>query len=241
MSKVSLEPEQLRAAKDLDKALRNLTKVRDTLKDYKLGEIYVLQQWYPEEPEKTIYHETSMGFPAKFQVVHISDEGIPYLRKLTSAGNPAGEAYIPPEAVAVKAIQRFGGANIPVHEKFVPDPEQMDSILLQTEFDPMAQHREISKLYNEINKHNKNVSVSSSWQSSWKDVSDYFKSRQPGDKFWTSPDKQYVIQSVAKVGREYVITCSDWNKMTVTFGFGNFHGKRLYKEQPRSFKKESEK
>ena len=242
MAKETLTAEQLRQAKDLDKTLKKLTSIKEQLAHYKIGDVYIIEEYELYDRSKSFVHQTSMGFPKKFQVVHISDSGIPYLRQITGKGNPTGEAVVPPEASAINILKRFHTAgSTPENWKFIPDPEQMDAILLQTEFDPMEQHREKSKLYNEINKHNKAAAVSTSWASSYKDVSDFFKSRKPGDKFWTSPDKQYVIQSVVKVGKEYVITATDWNNTTVTFGFSHFHGGRLYKEQPRSFKKESSK
>lgn len=241
MSKASLTAEQLKAAKDLDKTLESLTTIADKLKNYKIGEIYILEQWDPYNPKDIEVNKTSMGFPKKYMVCYVSPEGIPYLRQITGKGNPTGDTIIPPEAQAVNILKRFHMATTaPENWRFTPDPDQMDSILLQTDFDPMELHREKSKLYNQINKHNKNVSVPTGW-SDFGHIASFFKSRQPGDKFWTAPDKQYVIQSVAKVGREYVITCTDWNNATVTFNFSHFHCRRLYKEQPRSFSKESAK
>jgi hypothetical protein len=240
MAKETLTAEQLRQAKDLDKTLKSLTNIKDALKNYKVGDIYIIEEWW-DDPKNTSVVETTMGFPKKYMVCHISSEGIPYLRQITGKGNPTGDTFLPPEAEAINVLRQYGHNGRLDNWRFTPDPEQMDSILLQTEFDPMEQHREKSKLYNQINKHNKSIAVQSSWTNGWKEVAAFFKARVAGDKFWTSPEKQYVIQSVAKVGKQYVITATDMNNATVTFGFSNFHGKRLYKEQPRSFKKESTK
>lgn len=120
----------------------------------------------------------------------------------------------------------------------MPDPEQLDSILLQQEFDPMAQHAEKSKLFNDINRHNKAVQIPTGYNC-YQKILDYFKTRNPGDKFWTSPEKQYVIQSVIKQGKQWTITTTDMNQATVEFCVANFLHKRLYSDQPRSFAKES--
>lgn len=242
MSKENLTAEQLQDANDLDKTLKKLANIKEQLKHYKLGDVYVLEEWYKNTPDEVVVYETSMGFPAKYKVVYISDQGIPYLRKLTGTGNPTGDAMIPPEAVAVAAIKRStNGTNLLGHQlcqRFVPDPEQLDSILLQQDFVPMAQHRDKSKLYNEINKHNKSIAISTY---DFNKIANFFKSKNPGDTFWTTPDKQFVIQSVVKVGTQYVITCTDMNQQTVTFNFSHFFNTRLYKDQPRSFGKESKK
>ncbi len=248
MKKESLTHSQLLAAKELDKTLKSLTSIRDQLSHYKLGDIFILEEWYIHNPKIFWVNKTHMGFPTKYKVVFISSEGIPYLRKITTTGNPTGNCLLPPEAKVLRCLEKFvEGDNTnsisfanSVYQRFVPDPEQLDSILLQQEFDPMAQHRDKSKLYNEINKHNKKALVPTSLLHP-QSVANFFKSRQPGDRFWTSPNKQYVIQSVTKVWKEYEITCTDMNSVTVTFNFRDFYNKRLYKEQPRSFCQESQK
>jgi hypothetical protein len=243
MAKESLTAEQLKEAKALDQLLQRLTTISDEMKQYKLGDIYILEEWCRDNPKSISVHKTYTGYPAKYKVVFISPEGIPYLRQLTSTGNPTGEICLPPEipmltvlkhldVIAANAISSYN------QQRFVPDPEQLDAILLQQEFDPMAQHRDKSKLFGEINKHNKSVQIPTDYFS-FNKIASFFKSQKAGDKFWTSPDKQFVVQSVVKAGREWVITATDMNQATVTFNFSSFRNKRLYKEQPRSFAKES--
>jgi len=241
MKKQSLTAEQLKKADDLDKTLKDLTNIRNQLKDYKLGDIYILESWDKLSLQGIFVEETNMGFPAKYKVVYISNEGVPYLRKITSAGNPTGEAWLPFEAVALRTLND-GSRHLSDPnwgQRFVPDPEQMDAILLQEEFDPMAQHSDKSKLFNEINKHNKAVAVSTGWYD-YNKIAAFFKTLTFGDVFWTSPDKQYVILSIAKVKNQYVISCTDMNQTTVNFTFNHFlGGRRLYRARPRSFAKES--
>ncbi len=242
MKKETLTPAQMIAANNLDKTIKNLSNIGEILKQYKLGDIFILEEWDHYNPKNVVVQETTLGFPKKFQVVYISAVGIPYLRQLTAKGNPTGETLVPPESAALNTLKNFYnpalGNNI--NWRFTPDPEQMDAILLQTEFDPMAQQKEKSKLYNEINKHNKNVAIPTGWND-FNKIADFFKNLNPGDKFWTAPDKQYVIQSITKPGREYEIKCTDQNQKEVVFNISHFQFRRLYKEQPRSFSKEAAK
>jgi hypothetical protein len=236
----TLTIEQLKKAKELDSIIDGLHHLKEKLGQYQLNSVYIFEHLWPgAEPEVSKGH---MGFPKKYKVVHISKMGIPFLRQLSAVGNPVGDAFIPPEAVSVRALEMVSEKetklmNQPVNGRFVADPGQLDAILLQEQFDPMEAHREKSKLFNEINKHNKRVAVETG--NNYQSISNFFKRLQPGDKFWTSVEKQYVIQSVVKVNREYVITCTDINQATVEFRFSNFMYKRLYSEQPRSFHKET--
>jgi hypothetical protein len=110
---------------------------------------------------------------------------------------------------------------------------------LQTEFNPTADHKDKLKMFTDINKHNKRVAIKTSHPSGYQNISNFFKSKQPGDKFWTGVDNIFVIQSVQKVGREWVIKTTDKNQQTQEFNMSSFLWRRLYKEQPRSFKRES--
>ena len=244
MGKESLTPIQLKETKELDALLKRISNIKDELKEFKLDNIYILETYETLNPKNVNVLTTHMGFPAKFKVVYISPEGIPYLRKITTTGNPTGDTYLPQGAILLRELQR-GAKNIGSSyanngyvDRFIPDPEELDSILLQQEFDPMAQHRDKSKLFNEINKHNKKVVVPTN-HNDFQKIADFFKSRVAGDKFWTAPDKQFIIQSVVKAGREYCITATDINQKTQTFNFSYFNFRRLYSERPRSFAQES--
>ncbi len=236
---MNLTPDQLKIAKDLDNAIRSVSKIREQFKEYRLGDIYLMERC--DFYNKSVFHveETSIGLPAKFKVVYISDEGVPYLRRITKSGNPTGDAWVPPDAITLSLLRCIKDpyAEERFH-RFVPDPEQLDAIILQEEFDPMAQHRDKSKLFNEINKHNKSVLVPTNNYEFNKAIV-FLKSLVAGDKFWTAVDKQYVVQSVAKVNNKWNITCTDMNHATVSFNLSHFQGRRLYKAQPRSFAKES--
>lgn len=244
MVKETLAPGQLLESKRLDKIILGLSNLKEVFKHYELNGVYLLEEWNRYNPKLIIApKKTHMGFPMKYKVVYISPQGIPYLRKLTSTGNPTGDSFLPPEAIeliSLRSLARNGGFSTidEVCQRFIPDPEQLDAILLQEEFDPMAQHRDKSKLYNEINKHNKKAAIRTD-SYGFNQIGKFFKSAKPGDMFWTAPEKQYVVQSVIKTGRDGEITATDMNHATVTFNFSYFMYKRLYKEKPRSFSQET--
>jgi hypothetical protein len=244
MSKDDLTSEQRTEADHVDNIIEQLSNLKDLFKDYKLGDFYILEKFDPLNPKTKWVENTHTGSPVKYKVVYITKSGIPYFRQITRTGNTTGPALTPRE-LNISALAMVGRSFNPINhgalsQRFVQDPDQLNAILLQEEFDPMAEHAEKSRLFNEINKHNKEAMIPTGW-SNLEDIKKFFKSLNPGDKFWTSPEKQYIIQSVVKQGREYVITATDINKATKTFGFSHFQHKRLYKAQPRSYKKESTK
>jgi hypothetical protein len=244
MSKDDLTSEQRAEADHIDNIIEQLSNLKDKFKDYKLGDFYIREKFDPLSPKTKWVEKTHTGSPVKYKVVYITKSGIPYFRQITRTGNTTGAA-IQPRELNTGALAMVGRSFNPINhglvsERFVQDPDQLDAILLQEEFDPMAEHAEKSRLFNEINKHNKEAMIPTGW-SNLEDIKKFFKSLTPGDKFWTSPEKQFIIQSVAKQGREYVITATNINKETKTFSFSYFQHKRLYKTQPRSYKKESTK
>jgi hypothetical protein len=211
--------------------------LKDGLAGYKLNDVYVLEEWNEYDPKIIFVQKTYMDLPVKYKVVYISPQGVPHLRQITIAGKPTGDVIFPPE-IAILRLMRMMRLNDKICFRFAPDPEQLDAILLEQEFDPMEQQRTKSKLFNEINKHNKRVQIPTDY-CHYDEISKFFKTRKSGDKFWTSPDKQFVIQSVTKIGKEWIIDATNMNQTTLTFDFRFFWNKRLYKEQPRSFVKES--
>lgn len=247
---LALTPEQHKEAKELDKEFKRLVSLKDELADYKLGDFYIMEECFGNNPKQWLPLKGHMGFNVKFKVVYISPEGIPYLRKLTPNGKPTGDVYLPDRAQVLKTLvlpnqyNPFSGVGVPrdANYRFVPDPDQLDSILLQTDFQPTADHKDKLRLFNDINKHNKRVSVKTSAYApngGYKAISAFFKTKVAGDKFWTSPDNVFVIQSIQKVGKEWEIMTLDKNQQEKKFNYSSFLWKRLYSEQPRSFAKES--
>lgn len=239
-----LSQDQIKMVNDLDRALKAMKNVHNEFKDFKLGDVYVQEEWPAWNPKQVTLSKNHMGFPYKWKVVHISKEGIPYLRQLNSNGKPTGGIEIPKHSKVTWLAQAFyinqgqQSQHPPETTRFVLDPEALDSILLQQEYEPMANHKEKLKLFNEINRHNKKVQIKTDYNH-YPKIAEFFKSLKPGDTFWTSPEKGYVLQGLTKVGREYEILTKDLNGAEKKFKFSSFNCRRLYSAQPRSFSKES--
>lgn len=238
---IDITDEQAREIRHMDKTLSAIRDIKDSFVDFKLGDIYIREEWYNWSSVKEARVEkTHMGFPIKYKVVHVSAHGIPYLRRLNPNNKPSGPLFIPPSQLMsiMPTVQEHlkNDENKPT-ARFLSDPEAMDAILLQEDFKPMASHKETLKLFNEINKHNKRVTVKTDWNH-FKNIADFFKNMKPGDKFWTSIDKFYILQKLEKGSKEWQITTLDSNQKPATFNFSYFHGRRLYSEQPRSFARE---
>lgn len=243
MNRQNLTPDQLKESKLLDKELRKLIKLKEELQSFKLDDVYILEYFDPNEPNKVWVDKSYFGFPVKYKVVHISPEGIPYLRRLTPNGKPTGAVELPDQAQLLSSLVKAGQINslrgyINDGQRFIPDPEQLDSILLQQEFDPTAAHKAKLDLFNEIKNHNKKVTVKTGYFDDHH-ISAFFKGLKSGDKFWMGPDKVFVVQSIVKTRRDWKITAIDQMQQERKFNFSSFNYKRLYREAPRSFKRES--
>lgn len=238
--------------KQLDEFITRISNIKNEIGEYKLGDIYLSEYYYADCPREKNIEKTTLGFPVKYEVVAISDLGIPYLRAINSKGY-VGDVLVPPEVKLLAFLQEnlhyLGYANDPLTniiggsyiQRFIPDPEQYDAILLQKEFNPVEQQIEATKLHNEIKKYNKSITIQTSGSGGYNAIANFFKAAKPGDVFWTAPNKHFVIQSVVKQGREWCVTVTDINQQTHTSNFNSFMYTRLYKAQPRSFKQEAKK
>ena len=229
----SLTHEQRSFTNRIDSFVKKTLAVKEQCANYKIGDVYVMtMNGSNKEVEKN-----SLGEALKFKVVYISSEGIPFYQQLSARGVPAGELSPVPEALFLMNV------NTPydTYWSFVPDPDQLDAIMLQQEYDPMKQHREKLILKVEIDKFNKKIIVPTSWGQE-KIYYSFFKGLQVGDKFWTSPEKQYVVHKrAAKMHGTWSITVVDNDQKELQFDLSHFEHKRVYKERPRSFTQESKK
>lgn len=215
----------------IDAHVRRTLALKEKLTSYKVGDVFI-----KEDIDSKSVDKTTTGEPIKFKVVHVTPEGIPYLQRLSSSGVPGGSLELPPEAQYLAGYDY----DAEVDWRLVQDPEQLDAIMLQQEYDPTKQQREKQQLQNEINKHNQAVTVSTRYDCGHHA---FFKSLKAGDKFWTSVDKQYIVSKVATKGRsnKWYITVVNMDQEEVQFYFEEFMYKRLYRDQPRSFSREVKK
>ena len=219
---------------NVDAHIRQVLALKDICNTYALGNVYVIESGNPPQA-----HCNQMGEPDKYQVTHVSPMGMPFLQRLSSNGNPFGDVQLPPEAEGLRWTQ-LGNVG---HDacRFVQDPDQLDAIMLQQEYDPMRQHNDKLKLKLEVNKYNKSILVPTNYRS-YKVYTDFLKNLKQGDKFWTSMEKQYVVYAPAqKIKNKWIITVLNPDQQEEELQLSDFANKRLYESKPRSFAKEVQK
>jgi hypothetical protein len=234
--KIELDIFQQDIVRGTDLEFKQLLDIQKELEQFKIGDIYIREVFYKYAGSSEI-EKTNHNVVAKYKVIHVSPLGIPWLRKIGSNGKLTGNICTIQHINDLINGMKRDHSPYGSEDKFVPDPAQLDAILLQQDFNPVEEAQIKAKLFNEINKHNKRVAINT--RPNKPDVADFFKNSKPGDKFWTSPDVFFVIQSVVKGAGQWIITVLDVNQTTVTFNFSSFNFKRLYREQPRSFAKEN--
>ncbi len=217
---------------NIDAHIRQTIAVKDICSSYKLGNIYVIERGSYKDIERN-----HLGEPCKYQVILISPMGIPFLQRLSSTGKPAGGEILVPSEVDGLRYLRLGHI-ADTSWRFIQDPDQLDAILLQQEYDPMRQYKEKLRLKSEIDKYNKSILVPTSYYNS-KVYLSFFKSLKQGDKFWTSVERQYIVyEPASKRHNKWAFTLLDLNQQQQKYLLIDFANKRVYKDRPRSFVKE---
>lgn len=217
---------------NVDAHIDQITKLKESGAAYKVGDIYIIE-----------YNDghidlNSLGESPKYKVVAVSKHGVPFLKRMSSRGGLTGPATIIHTASSLQFLT-YGTYNN-TSWKFVPDPDQLDAIMLEEEYDPMKNHNEKLQLQREILDHNKLASVNTKYDG---DYIDFLKGLKVGDKIWTSVDKQFVVHTAAAVRGKlgWSMTLIDMDQKEVVVPLKSFSYKRLYRTQPRSFAKEVKK
>jgi hypothetical protein len=189
----------------------------------------------------------SYGAPVKYKVVHSTEHGIPFLKKVNKKGTPVGQIYSCTGGLDSDDY-RYSGQSF----EFRLDPDFADAILLDDEYDPAQLHRSKQDIFKAVTKHNKEVKLNTS---TIQDVVAVFQNAQVGDTLWTSNAGFYLIQDKTtmtakdfndkakwseqtRIKGPYVIvlTVRDKNSKVRQISPDFFHHKALYKERPRTYK-----
>lgn len=211
----------------------------------KVGDYLVL--YVGHDPKNLTLQTNSYGAPTKYLVVHSTEHGIPFIKKVNKKGKPVGELFSCTGALDTDTYVHQGAAF-----EFRLDPDYADSIILQDpSYDPAVLHRVKQEAWKEVTKHNKKAKVDTSTLTK---VIDFFKNINIGDTMWVSHHGFYLVQDKQTMSRQdfrnnlkdnYTNAKGPWvivltvidkknkvHKITADF----FVNKALYKERPRTYK-----
>lgn len=237
---------QLLAATLVDKVYERIKQIDSELEHYKLGDVYILEymatQWDPTVSYETVSH---LGTNAKYKCVHVSSAGIPFFRKLNAGGKPTGMAFTPNVVENLTGTVNYDAWDnddwqlLDDYQRFVPDPDQLNAILLDEEYNPNGEASVKAKLFNEINRYNKSITIKTNGWNGNPQLRDFMQALKPGDTFYMGKAKAYVVQST-HIGRPaWTVTAKDQSGKEVVFDMNGLSYKRLYKSKPRSFADEN--
>lgn len=207
--------------------LRNFkNKFEDGLKElerarqFKLGDYLVLytdpnyDRWNTNNTQQNMQLKTnSYGAPLKYLVVYVSEHGVPFVKQVNKAGNPIGNLFCCLGNLDTDSFKLFGQK----HE-FHLDPDYVDSMLLQSEYDPSQLHKTKHEGWKEITEHNKKCKIKTS---NLYEIENFLISKvNVGDVLWRSNVTHWVVQeklSLSKNEAEKLTkNCSDIRKKLVT-------------------------
>jgi hypothetical protein len=214
-------------------------------RQFKLNDYLLL--YVSNSEGKMLPQLNSYGAPVKYKVVHVTEDGMPFVKRTNKNGNPVGGLY------SVVGTGSDDYRPIDRNFEFILDPDYADALLLQDDqFDPAQLHRSKKDIWNAVTKHNKSVKVKTD---QLQDVIDFFGTLVIGDTLWTSNIGYYLIQDIKQMSPKDFNNKANWREQTrvkgpfvlvltvldkngkvkdITADF--FWGKALYRERPRTYK-----
>jgi hypothetical protein len=240
--KEELTSQDLVAIEAFNKEYGRVFETLEKARQLSVGDFLVL---YLGDDEKSMKLElNSYGAPVKYKVVHMSEHGVPFLKKVNKKGTPIGQL--------LSYIDNFHDHYETDCFEYRLDPDFADAILLEDEYDPAQLHKNKQELFKSITKHNKQIKIKTQ---EIKDISIFFASINIGDTLWSS-NSNYVLVYNKKTMSAYEFNSkAKWNEQTSMRGSSitvlavkdkngkikeitadYFLYKALYKERPRTYK-----
>jgi hypothetical protein len=229
---------------DFKAGLEAIAQAQADLELFQVGEVYIREATHLGGTKKIV--TTGVGTPIKYIVVHKTESGLPILKQLNVRGE--GQELMMPESLEAIFNLHYPDVRGVYREKWQVDPDKIDALLIGEEnYNPVAAQQERQELANEVKKHNKLVRIDTktnffvSGQGEKKaraNIVDFFKSLKTGDKFWTSHSIYFIFQSFGHAGVNN-ITAIDANGKVIKTSTTHWLNRHLYRDQPRSFKKEA--
>lgn len=187
----------------IDKDITRFLKILEELKKFNVGDILIAHEVDIYDNTKTKKVVNSYGVAVKYEVVHVSDQGIPYITELSRDGKKIRPLFnIMPDYFQSTwrgdEIARPESENYECDLVFQLDPEYLDSMIIGGEYDPCVSFKYNKDLHKEITQHNKQARVSTS---SIDEIAYFFTKLKHGDSLWTSHTKEYIVSDVQLVTR----------------------------------------
>lgn len=186
----------------------SLNKAVSRLKQFKVGDFLIL---HIKKYDGTLKPSTnSYGALNKFKVVHVSEGGMPFVKRVNKDGNLnktvmscTGQLLLDEDTILdPENYHHYNEWNIePVELIFQLDPDYADALILQGAYDPGQLHRERKEAWKAITDHNKSLKVDTK---SLNKVIAFFKSLKAGATFWTSSENYYCVQEITHVTKTQI-------------------------------------
>ncbi len=240
--KPALTADDLESIKDSERGMKSFLEAFESSKQFKTGDFLVARkrEWDNNGNEKWPRETNSYGAPIKYQVVHTTELGLAFLKKLNSQGNLEDDL--------IPAVRDWYFED---DHRWELDPEFADSLILQAEYDPAEVHKNRKVAWKEVTDYNKANKICTGEIAP---IVDFFKTLKVGDTIWTSNVSHFTIQDSRQMPRVdakkldtglsnrvkgphvTVLTVVDKKSAIKDITADYFFEKALYKARPRSYK-----
>lgn len=246
----NLSQEDIEFIKDSEDVYKLLFKKIENAKSFKIGD-YIIRydlEYSFDGKEAWQVKKNSYGVPVKYKVITVSESGIPFIRCVDSKGNTHGRL--------ISALDEDSEDYIidVVYIKYELDPDYVDALLLDEEYEPSVLYKTKQQTWKEIATHNKINKIDTH---DIKKIIGLFNTLSPGDILYTSSISHYLVHKIEFLTRDEamkrlpntgvyvpkgknskipVLTVLDKNLATKVITADFFFQKSLYKTRPRSYK-----
>ena len=239
-----------------ERVFKRLSESFDGSSKFSKGDFLLLKIAPAYASSKPKYETNGYGVLKKYVVVHVDRFGSPWIKEIDKNGNPIGVIKSVIFEECHEIINHFMNRgsfdylyNAPALDcdylTYEIDPEYMDSMLLgPSYYDPTSKHKQCSKLWKEISKHNKKHKMDTS---SLTKIVDIFNKTVVGDQYWTSAKKYFTVVSktVQSTRRSHTVVKGPYVPiLNIAYANGKTRQlfpddllcKALYNAKPRTYK-----
>lgn len=223
-------------------------------RQFKEGDYLLLHEQENYEEPNLKLKANSYGVAIRYLVVHVNEEGLSFVKEVTSSGKTTGNLI----CTASVSMPDHDDDKILYHRSgefvWTLDPDYADSILLGEKYDPSTYSKEKKSLWKEITKHNKDNRINTKVAA---ELVDFLNKLPCGTSLYFSPKSNVIIKEKVVVTRQefnndpkyrdlanwsnlsknvLVLTIKDKRGTEYLCTTSFFLNKALYKTCPRSYR-----